>query len=209
MISLQRSLGRPQHFFGLLTESARLGHVAATELHRQLSRPDHAPSIQGVAEARRASKAVIGEFRESLVKHFITPIEREDLEAVAQGLYGIPKVVEKCAERHELSWEKVKDIDFSLGSRMLMHATEVVVEMTSALSRLGSLGEIKALEARISQIDDDASHILLDSARHLYQPGQPPLRTIIAAEIFEILGAGIGHCGSLGGTMARVLLKNS
>ena len=91
MISLQRSLGRPQHFFGLLTESARLGHVAATELHRQLSRPDHAPSLQGVAEARRASKAVIGEFRESLVQHFITPMSGKISRPSPRGYTAFPR----------------------------------------------------------------------------------------------------------------------
>lgn len=209
MISLQRSLGRPAYFFGLLTESARLGHQAATELHRQLSRRDEKPSLQGVVEARRAGKTVIGTFREGLVRHFITPMEREDLEMVARGLYAIPKVMEKCAERHELSWEKLRDVDFSLGARLLVQATEVVVEMTTALGHHGTLAEIKALEARLSQIEDDASHILLDSARQLYRPDQPPLTTIIATEILEILQSGLEHCGALGGTMARVLMKNS
>lgn len=209
MISLQRSLGRPAYFYGLLTESARLGNVAAAELHRQLSRPEDKPSLKGVADARRAGKVVIGTFREGLVRHFITPMEREDLEAVAQGLYAIPKVVEKCAERHEMSWDKLRDIDFSLGSRMLVQATEVVVEMTAALGNRGSLAEIKALEARLSQIDDDAGHILLDNARQLYRPDQPPLRTIIATEILEVLGSAVAHCGALGGTMTRVLMKNS
>ena len=209
MISLQRTLGRPAFFFGLLTESARLGNQAATELLRQLSRPDEKPSLEGVAEARRAGKAVIGTFREGLVRHFITPMEREDLEAVAQGLYAIPKMVEKCAERHEMSWEQLRDVDFSLGARLLVQATEVVVDMTGALGHRGSLAEIKALEARLSQIEDDASHILLDSARQLYRPEQPPLRTIIATEILDILNSGMAHCGALGGTMTRVLMKNS
>lgn len=209
MISLQRSLGRPAYFFGLLTDSARLGHQAAEALHRQLSRHGEKPDLTGVAEARRAGKAVINTFREGLVRHFITPMEREDLEAVAQGLYAIPKVVEKCAERHELSWEKLRDIDFTLESRMLVQATEVVVAMTRALGNRARLAEIKALEARLSQMEDDASHIVLDSTRELYRPDQPPLTTIIATEILEILQNGLEHCGTLGGTMARVLMKNS
>ena len=131
MISLQRSLGRPQHFFGLLTESARLGHVAATELHRQLSRPDHAPSLQGVAEARRASKAVIGEFRESLVQNFITPIEREDLEAVAQGLYGIPKM--QGCYLHRLSCTTARLDCLSQGDRALSWSSDICCEVCEEL----------------------------------------------------------------------------
>jgi uncharacterized protein len=193
----------------LLTESARLGHEAAIALHRQLSSPDEKPSLQEVGDARRKGKVVINTFRESLVRHFITPMEREDLEVVAQGLYAIPKVVEKCAERHELSWDRLREVDLSLGARMLVQATAVVVDMTAALGNRAPLAEIKALEARLSQIEDNAGHILLDSARQLYRLDQPPLRTIIATEILDILQSGLAHCGSLGGTMARVLMKNS
>lgn len=209
MISLQRSLGRPAFFFGSLAESAQLGHQAAVALHRQLSRRDEAPDLTGVAEARRSGKAVINAVREGLVRHFITPMEREDLEAVAQGLYAIPKVMEKCAERHELSWERLREVDFSLVARLLVPATEVVVAMAQALGNRASLAEIKAQEARLSQIEDDASHIVLESTKQLYQPGRDPLTIIIASEILEILQSAFEHCGALGSTMTRVLMKNS
>lgn len=205
---MQRLMGQPMVFFGLLQESARLGEQAATELHTLFSEQKK-PVLDGIAQSRRQDKAVIMKLEEMLGRVFVTPLEREDLERVAQGLYAVPKTVEKCAELYELSWEKIRDVDFTLGSRMLMRSTEVVVEMVEVLSRIGSMAEIKSLEARLAQIEADASHVLLDASRKLYLPGTPPLQTIIAKEIFEVINSGIEHCSALGHTIALVLLKNS
>lgn len=209
MFSLQRLLGQSKEFFGLLEHSAGLSHEAAMALDQMVSPPVGPPDLGRIVAARRKDKELILKLEEMLTCVFITPLEREDLEEVAQGLYKLPKMVEKFAERYEISWEKVQEVDFTLGVRMLVRATDLVVEMVRCLGNGGSHAEIKSLEARLSQVEADTSHILLTAARSLYLPGTPPLRAIIAKELFDILASGIDHCRSVGRTLALVTLKNS
>jgi uncharacterized protein Yka (UPF0111/DUF47 family) len=209
MFSLQRLLGHPKEFFGLLEQSAALGREAATALADLVARPTEHPSLERITTARRQDKEVINRLEERLSRVFITPIEREDLEEIAQGLYRIPKAVEKFAERFEFVWEQVQDVDFTLGARMLVRASELVEEMVQSLGSDGALGKIKSTEARLSQIEAEASHIILASTRALFLPGNAPLKIVIAKDLFDILAEGIEECRAIGRTLALVVLKNS
>ncbi len=209
MFSLQRLLGRPEEFFGLLDHSATCGARAVSELRKIVATPDAAPELEGLAAARREGKEVFQKLEEMLGRVFITPLEREDLEEIAQRLYGLPKVTEKFAERFEIVWEQVRDVEFTTGAKLFGDAVEIVREMVASLRQTGDLARIKSLDARLSQIEADASHILLESSRRLYLPGVPPLKTIIAKELFDILTNGIEHCRALGRALALVVLRNS
>lgn len=209
MFSLQRLLGRPGEFFGLLEKSAALGIEAVSALRVSLANRHEAPNLETFAAARRSDKAVINQLEEMLTQVFITPVEREDLESVATQLYRLPKTVEKFAERYEIVWERMRAYDFSVVAHMLEGAAKIVQEMVQSLSRRGKLAEIKALDARLSQIESDAGKVILDALRRIYEPGGDPLREIIAQDLFHILGDCIEVCRSIGRTIALVILKNS
>jgi uncharacterized protein Yka (UPF0111/DUF47 family) len=209
MFSLQRLLGRPAEFFGLLEKSSLLGAESVAALRAMLVDRDKPPGLELFAATRRKDKEVINQLEEMLTKVFITPIEREDLEAVANQLYRLPKTVEKFAERYEIVWERMRDYDFSMIAHMLESGAKIVVEMVQSLSRGGDLGEIKALDARLGQLESDAGALVLDALRRIYEPGGDPLRDIIAQDLYHILGDCIDVCRSIGRTIALVIHKNS
>jgi len=209
MFSVQRALGRPREFFGLLEESASLGAESVAALRETLTRRGQKPSLDAFVAARRKDKEVIVRLDNMLTRVFVTPIEREDLHAVASQLYRLPKTVEKFAERYDIVWEKVADFDFALVAHMLESAARILVEMVQALSSNADLASVKALDARLSQIEADAGRVILDSLRRLYEPGGNPLREIIAQDLYHILSDCLDVCRSTGRTLALVILKNS
>lgn len=209
MFSLQRLLGRPAEFFGLLEQSAALGAESVSALRNTLSNRTQAPSLDAFVNARRKDKAIINRLEEMLTKVFVTPIEREDLQAVATQLYRLPKTVEKFAERYALVWERTADFDFGLATHMLESGAKIVEQMVQILARSGKLAEIKALDARLSQIESDAGSVILEALRRIYEPGGDDLNKIIAQDLFHILSDCIDVCRSIGRTLALVILKNS
>jgi uncharacterized protein Yka (UPF0111/DUF47 family) len=209
MFSVQRALGRPREFFGLLEESAALGAESVAALRETLTHRGKKPSLDAFVAARRKDKEVITRLDSMLTRVFVTPIEREDLHAVASQLYRLPKTVEKFAERYDIVWEKVTDFDFGLVAHMLESAARIIVEMVQSLQSNSDLAHIKSLDARLSQIEADAGRVILDSLRRLYEPGGNPLREIIAQDLYHILGDCLDVCRSIGRTLALVILKNS
>jgi uncharacterized protein len=209
MFSLQRLLGRPREFFGLLEQSAVLGLESVSALRSTLENRSQEPLLDAFVNARRKDKAIINKLEEMLTQVFVTPIEREDLQAVATQLYRLPKTVEKFAERYIIVWEKTKDYDFSLAAHMLESGAKIVVDMVKLLSSGGKLAEIKALDARLSQIESDAGRVVLESLRRTYEPNGDTLGKIIAQDLYHILSDCIDVCRSIGRTLALVILKNS
>lgn len=209
MFSLQRALGRPREFFGLLEQSAALGAESVGALRTTLANRSEKPSLEAFATARRKDKEVINRLDAMLTRVFVTPIEREDLHAVATQLYRLPKTVEKFAERYEIVWERVAEYDFGLVAHMLESAAKIVVEMVENMQTGGGLAEIKAFDARLSQIEADAGKVILEGLRRIYEPGGDPLREIIAQDLYHILSDCLDVCRSIGRTLALVIHKNS
>ena len=209
MFSLQRALGRPREFFGLLEQSAALGAESVGALRATLSNRGTKPDMEAFASARRRDKEVINRLDTMLTQVFVTPIEREDLHSIATQLYRLPKSVEKFAERYDMVWDKVAEYDFSLAAHMLESGARIVIEMVTCLSKGNNLGDIKSMDARLSQIEADAGKVILEALRRIYEPGGDPLREIIAQDLYHILSDCLEVCRSIGRTIALVILKNS
>ena len=80
-----------------------MGRSSIQSLNRLLSDPGTAHRWEDFRQSKETDQRITEQINEALVASFATQPEREDLEAVAQGLYGLPKAVEKCAERPFLS----------------------------------------------------------------------------------------------------------
>src|SRR4051812_13813995 len=129
MISFQRLLGREDKFFGLLEASARECVVSIEALRSIVSRPGEKPSLEEFVSARRRDKDVTQQLEEMLIHTFVTPIEREDLEELAEKLYKIPKTVEKFAERYALVVERVADVNFEPHAAAIGKGMNLLLEM--------------------------------------------------------------------------------
>lgn len=211
MISIQRLTGRPKEFFGLLEESAHFGAEAARALRQMVLQPaDGPPDLTAITKARRLDKDVYLRLDALLSQVFATPIEREDIAEIGQQLYRLPKTIEKFAERYEIVHEMVNAGDMTLALGMLERAADIVVQMVQSLANSKTpLVEIKAMEARLSQLDAEAGHVLLNAERSLYQASTPPLHAIVTKELYDILGECLEVCGDIGGALALAVLRNS
>lgn len=209
MLSVQRILGRPKQFFGLLQQSASLGAEAASALRSITANHEAAPPLHVLQETRRKDKQVIGELEKLLAMTFVTPIEREDIEVVAQQLYRIPKKIEKFAEIYAIVAPHDLKLDLTIPVQMLESAARIVLEMTIALSKAAKPASVKALDARLSQLEADSGAVISESLRKLYVEGRNPLHAIMAHDLFRALTTCIDACRSSGRCIALVTLKNS
>ncbi|HXJ57113.1 MAG TPA: DUF47 family protein [Verrucomicrobiae bacterium] len=208
MIGFRRFLGREDRFFSLLEASAQEGMHAILALKRILTHPEGQASLDEFVEARRKDKEVTTALEEMLITTFVTPLEREDLEALAETLYKIPKTVEKFAERYLVAQPQIAGCDFSRQLALSEQAVHLVLQMMQAL-HARELGDVKDLQARLQAVESEADDILLEDLRKLYQPGVPSLRAVILKELFDLLEKVIDRCRDTGNVIAHVLLKNA
>ena len=208
MVNLQRLLGREDDFFALLEGSAQEGVHAVRALKHMVSNPAAATSLADFAEARRKDEQLTTKLEEMLINTFVTPLEREDLEALADVLYKIPKTVEKFAERYAVGQPQVRGADFSRQVALVEQATDLVHQMVQFLHQ-GELGNIKTLQYKLQAVESEADDLLLELMSQFYEPGFPSLKAVILKELYDLLEKIVDRCRDAGNVMSHVLLKNS
>ena len=208
MISFQRLLGREGEFFGLLEASAAECMNSVAAFRKMLAQPGTVPSLTEFAAARRRDKEITNQLEEMLIRTFVTPIEREDIEQLADQLYKIPKTIEKFAERYALVADRFADIDCARQAALLEQAVTLVRDLVKAL-RAVDFNRIKSLQRELQGVETEADDVLLEMLRALYQPGFPPLKAVILKDLFDLIEKAIDRCRDAGNVVSQVLLKNS
>ena len=208
MISFQRLLGREDEFCALLESSAQQGSEAVAALKRALTEKK-LTTLHEFASARSRDAAITARIDEMLVSTFVTPMEREDIESLAEALYKIPKIVEKFAQRYQIVVETVRDINFLPQVELMDQAIRRVVEMVKALRAGRDLPIIKSLQVELQKLESDADDLLLEMMRQFYQPGFPPLKAVILKDLFNLNEKVVDRCRDAGNVISHVILKNS
>ena len=208
MISFQRLLGRQDEFFGLLEASAAECVASITALRAVLARSGEKPALDAFAAARRKDKELTQRLEEMLIHVFVTPIEREDIELLADKLYKIPKVIEKFAERYALVFDRVADVRFDGQAEALERAVELLRQMVAALHQ-ADIAVIKSRQSELRGLARGAEIALAESLTTLYSPNNDPLKAIITRDLFDLLERAMERTREAAAVIAHILLKNS
>jgi uncharacterized protein Yka (UPF0111/DUF47 family) len=167
MFSLQTIFGSGKQFYLLLDEAASAAYDSAKALHVMMKATDRQPALDAFKLARQRERTASDKIGQALVESFITPIEREDIEALGSALYKIPKQIEKFADRYALATMHLEQIDFAPRAAMLEQAAGVVVEMVHELERL-NIDSMTALNDKLRSIENEADRLMLELYREIY-----------------------------------------
>jgi len=208
MFSLQTIFGQGKQFYALLDEASVAAHDSTKALHAMLREPTRTHSLDAFKLARQREREASDKISQALVDSFITPIEREDIEALGSALYRIPKQVERFADRYALARHRLEGIDFAPRAAMLEQAAGVVVEMVRELHKL-RLEPMKALNDRLRVLEAEADRLILELYRDIYSGRLDASEMFLLKEFFEILEKAIDRCREAGVVAYEIALKNS
>ena len=208
MFSLQTIFGSGQQFYTLLDEAAQAAHDSTKALHSMMKATDRQPALDAFKLARLRERAASDKIGKALVDSFITPIEREDIEALGSALYKIPKQVEKFADRYSLAIQHLEGIDFAPRAAMLEQAAAVVVEMVHEIKKM-NIDRMTSLNEKLRAIENEADRLMLELYRDIYSGRLDHLQMFLLKEFFEILEKAIDRCREAGVVAYQIVLKNS
>ncbi|MGY0504060.1 DUF47 domain-containing protein [Luteimonas sp. e5] len=208
MFSLQTIFGSGTQFYDLLNEAAEAAHDAAKALYEMLRAPEDYHGLDAFKLARTRERAAADKINHALVDTFITPIEREDIEALGGALYRIPKQIERFADRFDVAKHRLEGIDFAPRAAMLEQAASVVVEMVKQLRHM-RLEPMSRLNERLRAIEMEADRLILELHREIYSGRMEAVEMFLLKEFFEILEKAIDRCREAGVVTYQIVLKNS
>lgn len=208
MFSLQKLLGKDDKFFDLLQASAEEGLHSVEALKRILTNPSVTPTLDEFVASRRKDKAITNEISEMLVKTFVTALEREDIEALSNVLYKVPKTIEKFAERYILCAPRLREVKFDKQLAMLEEATQTVVAMLKELKK-NDLALISKHNTKLQSLEGQADKLMLEEFRELYGGKYDPLTAMVLKDLYELMEKVFDRCRDAGNVISHVVLKHS
>jgi uncharacterized protein Yka (UPF0111/DUF47 family) len=209
MFSLQMLLSGSDKFFDLLESSADQACRSAEALSGLLKNAHSERILDDFVQTRRKDKQITEEIAQLLCKTFVTPIEREDIEALSSALYKIPKTLEKFSERLLICLPHVRMEDFEKQTRLLEQATVVVSSMVKALRKKPQLESVKEQNERLQYLEGEGDKMMLVLLKELYSGKHEPMQVIVLRHLYELLEKVIDRCRDAGNIVFHIVLKNS
>jgi uncharacterized protein Yka (UPF0111/DUF47 family) len=209
MFSLQKVLGKDDKFFKLMEGSAEEARASIQCLVNLLKHPGGSQPLDPFAEIRRKDKRLTQELSEHLCRTFITPLEREDIEALSNALYKIPKTAEKFGERLLLAPQYSKGLDLKRQITMLEQAAETVVVLVRELRKGVNLETVKKQNDQLQHIEGEADELMVRSLSELYNGDHSAMRVVFLKDLYELLERVFDRCRDVGNLVLHIVLKHS
>jgi uncharacterized protein Yka (UPF0111/DUF47 family) len=209
MFSLQKILGQSDKFFDLLEASAQEARNSVDALVKLLADPNQTTLAYEFIQSRRREKELRGQISEAVYTSFVTALEREDIESLANALYRIPKGVEKFGVRLLLAPQHIQGLTFPKQINLLAEATATVLLMVQSLRRGPNLEEIRGLNDKMQYYEGEADKAIAESLRELFSSQHDPITVIVRKDLYEMLEKIIDRCRDVGNVISNIVLKNS
>ncbi|GGH74096.1 DUF47 domain-containing protein [Pullulanibacillus pueri] len=143
-----------------------------------------------------------------LNKTFITPLEREDILALAMKLDDVLDGYEQWASRVEI-YEFTSSDDYMIRFvDLLLEATKEIAEAAHHLSRR-KLQNIRKHVIRINDLESECDDILQESIRELFKTEKDPIKIIQYKELYEMLELIADNCEDVANTLETIIMRNS
>jgi uncharacterized protein len=149
---------------------------------------------------------VIHEVFNRLNQTFITPIDPEDIHAIASALDNVLDGIEDTS--HRLVAYRIDPIP-----PVMIELSEMVAacakEMHAALTELEKNGSTMEHCIEINRIENEADRIGRSAVADLFNNEKDPIRLIKLKEVFEYLEATVDNCEDVADVLQNVVVKNS
>lgn len=197
---------KEEDFFALYRRQAALVRRGCDQLHEMVERFDRLEErARDLKDTEHQGDLVTHEIFERLNRTFITPLEREDIHALASGLDDVLDAVE------------------AIGSRLVLyrvpHTTPEAAQLTGIIARCGgqiekavdSLKDFKSLMAftvEVNRLENEADSISREVTARLFSGGHDVLDVIRWKEIYGRLEGAADKCEDVANTIEGIVLKN-
>ena len=211
MISLKKLFGKEDKFYDLLEASAEEAKVSIKLLSQFLqARRDGGPdNLDEFVQSRRKDKKITQDISEALAKTIVTPLEREDIEALSFALYRVPKSVEKIVERLNIYPGRIPSDRFMRQISLLEQAAEAVVFMVKQLRHGTHIEKISEAQARLQWAEGEADKVMLEQLKELYHGTYEAKELVFLQDLLEMVEKVVDRCRDAGNVVVQIVLKYS
>jgi predicted phosphate transport protein (TIGR00153 family) len=198
---------RDREFFDLF-EEAGTNIVRAADLLDQMLRafPDRGDLARDILICEQEGDRITHDIIQRLNQTFVTPIDHEDIYALASALDDVVDYTEEVADylglyKIEAPMEQAQRL-----AHVLLQSTRAV---SDAIPRLRGFKDLSHYTVEINRLENDGDRIVREAVASLFDNGIDPMVVIRWKDIFERLEAAIDSTERVANILEGIVIKNS
>jgi uncharacterized protein Yka (UPF0111/DUF47 family) len=198
---------RDRVYFELFEEGGRNVMRAAQLLEELLSEfPDKRNLAQDIRGCEHEGDRITHEILDRLNHTFVTPIDREDILALASALDDIADYIEEVADY--LGLYKIEaPMDQAIKLAQVLHKAST--QVAEAMPHLRGFNDISAHTVEIHRLENEGDRITREAIASLFDGGIDPMVVIRWKDLFERLEDAIDATEHVANILAGIVIKNS
>src|SRR5579875_709328 len=198
---------RDRVYFELLEEAGRNIFRAAALLLRMLEEfPDTSGLAETIRDCEHEGDRIVHDIHHHLNQTFVTPIDREDILALASALDDIVDYTEEVADYLGLyRIEAPTDQSIRL-AEVLKEATRRICDV---MPRLRGFQDISQHTVEINSLENEGDRIVREAVAALFDGGIDPMVVIRWKDLYERLEAAIDATEHVANILEGIVIKNS
>lgn len=165
-------------FFDLLFKLAQCAHDCSKDFeilvrdYEKLDQKQKKERLNALARHEKYGDAIVRNISEDLYRHFITPIDREDIHELASNLDTSIDMMEEVGKK--FFYYRI-DATTPIMKRQAEIATAQIREIRNAMESLRSSKSIKGEYLKVFELEDEADEIYEKAMIELFDPGDQKL----------------------------------
>jgi len=197
-----------RQFFDLLDQVAAIvdeGAISLQDLLRNFQ--DVSSKSKHIKDIEHRADDVVHTIFEELNKTFITPIDREDIVALASALDSTLDMIDAAANRLNLyEINEPADAMVDLGDAIVL-ATSELRRAVGMIRDMRQGSEIERICVEVNRLENVADDLMNNGVAALFQ-GKDPIRIIKFKEIIEVLEQSTDYCEDVANILSDIVAKN-
>lgn len=197
---------RDENFFALFKRQAALVRQGCSLLHELMERYDDLETrTRQLKQVEHDADLVAHELFERLNRTFITPLEREDIHALASGLDDVLDAAEAIGSRMVLFGITKPTAEARQLTRIL---DQCGAQIEQAVERLKDMQNLMAFTVEINRLENEADTVSRQVVADLFSGRHDLLDVMRWKEIYGRLESAADRCEDVANTIEAIVLKN-
>ena len=197
-----------RQFFDLLEEVAATVDEGAAALTEMLNDFRDVPTKQRhIKDIEHRGDELVHNVFEELNKTFITPIDREDIQALASELDNVLDMVDAAANRLQLyDVDRPTEAMIRLGG-VIAEATHLLKDAVGMIRNMRQGDEVERIAVEVHRLENVADDVMNNAVAALFKE-KDPIRIIKFKEIIEVLEQATDYCEDVANVLSDIVAKN-
>jgi len=209
---IRRLVPRGDRFLSLFERDVRNLSDGTEALRTLFHSPDpnrQKELIRRIEEIEHIGDEITHEIFHRLSATFITPIDREDISALASALDNILDNIDRAATRVGLFEITVFPAYFSDLADVIEESVKELCIAIPLLNDMRDITRIREAYVRVNALENKADLIYTRSLEHLFREQKDPIRLMKERDVLELLESAVDACEDAAVLLENVLVKHA